>query len=220
MKNDIKTTVNAEEIFSEIYRKKLWGGDGRDFYSGRGSEHFNTEIYRKYLQDFIRQRNITSVVDVGCGDFQLGSLINWQNVEYTGIDVVGELIKKNNEFYSTKNIKFIRRDVLCDNLPSADLCLMRQVLQHFCNEDIRKVLPKLQKYKYVLITDGLPVSTPRVKNVDKPTDHHNRCFHRYRSGLYLEAPPFNLEGQVVLNYTDRSKTENFRTILVDRSLSD
>ena len=215
MKSSVERDVDMESIFSEVYEKKLWGGGGGEFYSGRGSENYNTAEYRKYLQSFISEKNISSVIDIGCGDFRVSSQIDWKDIQYTGIDIVGELVRRNNDMYSTRNISFIKRDIVCDDLPSADLCLVRQVLQHLSNEHILKVLPKLRNYQYVLITDGLPVSTPEVKNANKPTDYNNRWNSLYKSGLYLEAPPFNLTGKVVLNYLDKRRIERFRTLLLE-----
>lgn len=218
MKISSEQEACIEDIFTEIYEQKKWGGGENKFYSGRGSENYNTEEYRKYLQHFIMEKNISSVIDIGCGDFRVAKQIDWKDIKYTGIDIVGELIDRNNERYSTQNINFIKKDIVYENFPSADLCLIRQVFQHLSNEHILKVLPKLKKFKYVLITDGLPISTPGLKNIDKPTDYNNRWNDLYNSGLYLESPPFNISAKVVLDYLDRRKIEKFRTLLIDKSL--
>ena len=104
--------------------------------------------------------------------------------------------------------------MVSEHLPSADLCLIRQVFQHLSNRDIMAVLSKLWKYKFVLITDGLPTMIPVVKNVDKPTDYNNRFNELYGSGLYLEFPPFNVCAEVVLSYSSRNGKEIFRTLLI------
>ncbi len=50
-------------IFDEIYNKNIWG-----FGSGHGSLPSVTKGYRKFLENFIKDNNIKSVVDYGCGD--------------------------------------------------------------------------------------------------------------------------------------------------------
>ena len=215
----VKQFVESEltEIFSSVYKNKLWGSRNLSaFFSGGGSNDDNTTEYRQYLQRFIELNDIQRVVDLGCGDFRLGRLMDWSGKRYLGLDVVGPLIQKNNDLYSNQNISFLERDAVVESLPSADLCLVRQVLQHLSNEDILAILPKLNQYRFVLITDGLPPVTPAIRNVNKPTDHNNRFDELYASGLYLESPPFNLKAKVVLSYPSRNRKEIFRTILIEK----
>jgi SAM-dependent methyltransferase len=192
----------------------MWGGRrASEFFSGGGSNDFNTTEYRQYVQRFLTENNVTSVIDLGCGDFRLGRLMDWDGIAYVGIDVVAGVIEKNRKLYASENVTFLQRDMLTESLPNADLCLIRQVFQHLSNEDILAVLPKLSKYRFVLVTDGLPPVAPSIKNANKPTDYNNRFNERYGSGLYLESPPFNLRAEVVLSYPSRNRNETFRTLL-------
>jgi len=198
-------------IFGEVYEKKMWGGKTAPrWFSGRGSVDYNTEKYREYVQQFIQEHDIKSVVDVGCGDFRLGELMDWSGISYIGTDVVGELVERNNKKYASDNIKFVECDITEDDLPEADLCLVRQMFQHFSNDDILAALPKLSKFKYVLITDAVSPEEPPVRNLDKPTNRYRRT----GSELYLESPPFDLDAEVVLSYPSRNEEEVFRTLLV------
>lgn len=80
--------MSHSEIFTRIYESQVWG-EG----SGRGSTlEFNQEFI-SFLQNFIRQHNIHSVVDLGCGDFQCGQAIYKDlGIKYTGCDVYPRLI--------------------------------------------------------------------------------------------------------------------------------
>lgn len=67
-----------EEIFSEIYSEKCWGEGQTDvspFYFGGGSH--GEDIVNEYVEVVKRlihsQKNITTLVDLGCGDFNIGS---------------------------------------------------------------------------------------------------------------------------------------------------
>ena len=55
-----------EEIFDAIYRGNVWGSG-----SGAGSREEVTRGYRSYLHSFLRSNRIGSVVDLGCGDWQI-----------------------------------------------------------------------------------------------------------------------------------------------------
>jgi glycosyltransferase involved in cell wall biosynthesis/SAM-dependent methyltransferase len=202
-------------IFGEIYEKKMWGGETAPrWYSGRGSNDENTEQYREYLQQFIQKYDVKSVVDVGCGDFRLGQLMDWSGLSYTGVEVVPELVERNAELYASPNVKFIEGDITEDELPEGELCLVRQVFQHFSNSAIQAALPKLRKFKYVLITDAVWPSEKPHRNLDKQTNRYGR----FDSGLYLESPPFSLDAEVVLSYPSRNEKEVFRTLLVQGEL--
>ncbi|MBW2998472.1 class I SAM-dependent methyltransferase [Candidatus Woesearchaeota archaeon] len=214
LKDFFKLKRSREAIFNEVYKKHLWGGPKTNYYSGRGSENFNTKKYVKFVQSFISKNKILTVVDLGCGDFRVGKTIDWGGVNYIGTDVSKDLITYNNKTFNKENIKFIKKDIVEERLPDGDLCLIRQVLQHLSNQDILKVLVKTKKYKYVIITDGLPIKEPKVKNVDKPTDRDNRWNPLFKSGLYLESSPFNLKSKIVLDYLSKNRKERFRTLLI------
>ncbi|MEM9304570.1 MAG: class I SAM-dependent methyltransferase [Pseudomonadota bacterium] len=179
----------------------------------------NSAEYRAYVTAFMQTRQISSVVDLGCGDFQVSRLMDWSEVSYVGVDAVAELVSRNNRLHATDNVRFVLADIIHDDLPPAELCLLRQVLQHLSNDDIARVLAKLKQYRYVLVTDGLPPVEPEAKNVDKPTDQDNRWNERYGSGLYLEAPPFGVEAQIVLEYPCSSGLETYRTLLMENPAS-
>jgi len=42
-------------------------------------------------------------------------------------------------------------------LPKADCVILRQVLQHLSNEEIKNILAKLYNYKYLILTEHLPL---------------------------------------------------------------
>ena len=54
------------EYFKQVYAKGKWGKG-----SGVGSDPRNVPDYIGVLQTFLRDMQIRSVVDVGCGDWQL-----------------------------------------------------------------------------------------------------------------------------------------------------
>ena len=182
---------NHAAIFSKIYKEKIWGSDGQQqFYSGSGSDEVYTLPYINSIIDFIKKNNIRSIVDLGCGDFRVGAaIVEATGVKYTGIDVVEDLVKYNQNQFGNENISFRYKNITKDNLPDGELCLIRQVLQHLSNKDILGVLQKTKKYKYLIITEHLPLGSSLVPNIDKVPDGSIRYYQN--SGVYLDLPPFN-----------------------------
>jgi hypothetical protein len=182
--------LSARETFKEIYRSKAWGSrhDAR-FCSGDGSCREDVVgPYCERVNAFICKNHIQTIVDLGCGDFMVGSrLLNPQRT-YTAIDIVPELLEENRQRFAGMPVTFICRDIISDELPDADLCLVRQVLQHLSNKEILHILPKLAKYKYVLITEHVYVGSGLRPNVDKPHGPGTRIPHR--SGVFVDRPPF------------------------------
>jgi hypothetical protein len=86
-------SASNSAIFSSIYERGEWGVDeNQKGNSGTGSDPQNAKIYLSYLRSFLDENHIQSVVDLGCGDWRLGRLIDWNGKKYIGIDVVESVI--------------------------------------------------------------------------------------------------------------------------------
>lgn len=135
-----------KEIFTEIYDKNVWGG------SGGGSSPENTVEYRAFLQQFLKDYNIKTVLDYGCGDWSFSHLIDWSGVQYLGVDCVPSVIKTNIKKYSKDNIVFSEHAPVF----KTDLLILKDVLQHWSNWDIVCFLDQYSAlHKYILITNTL-----------------------------------------------------------------
>ena len=97
--------MNNKEIFEEIYLKKLWTPEFKKyenkFYSGVGS--YFPELVNEYLEkieNFLLSLGYKpNVVDLGCGDFVLGSKIRKFCKNYIAIDIFDDLISYNKKKY-------------------------------------------------------------------------------------------------------------------------
>jgi SAM-dependent methyltransferase len=188
---------SAAEIFSEIYRNNMWGGEAGTFYSGPGSDGEFARQFADVANSLIRERGIKSVVDLGCGDFRVGRKIAASEISYTGVDVVDVLIERNRQLFARPGIVFCSADIIEDDLPVGDLCILRQVLQHLSNAQIFRILGKLSRYPYVLIGEHHPdPAVLKHPNLDRPTRFDTRV--EYGSGVFLERPPFSVPGLTVL----------------------
>ena len=189
------STDTTKQVFTGIYDNATWGtnaeGKGN---SGTGSTMDSTVVYTTYLQKFMENRGIKSVVDAGCGDWEFSSAINWTGVEYKGYDIVASVIADNTKKYSKPNIQFFVGNILDPELPPADLLVSKDVLQHLPNADVKVFLEQLPKYKHVLLTNGTHWTTLSAENTDI-------ALGEYRE-LDLTRPPFNVPGKKVLTYDD------------------
>jgi hypothetical protein len=173
------------------------------------------------------------IVDLGCGDFAIGSqlLKSLDGVRYIGCDIVPELIDHNQYRYGTPRygvgtIEFQTVDMVHDLLPDGDVCLVRQVLQHLSNAEICAILPKLSKYRYVYISEGQPLICEGLPNPDKPLGADVRYDWRTGRGrgVELDLPPWNLRLQEIVRTTSPEDIKGFictyRIVSFNRGLGD
>jgi Methyltransferase domain len=187
----------TQDVFSEIYKKNIWGGKPGTFYSGTGTHNPNTTTYITNIANFINSHQVKKLVEIGCGDFTITKEILQQvKVDYTGGDVVKELIAHHQEKYQNSNTRFCVLNAIEDKLPEGDMVIIRQVLQHLNNEQIQKILLKLGQYKYAVITEHVPVTADAEFNLDKIQGPHIRM--RVNSGVFIDKPPFNCKNVTVL----------------------
>jgi SAM-dependent methyltransferase len=180
------------EVFEAVYRRRIWGGsETQDFYSGEGSN--DPEVVGPYVAavvEFLASLpRPPRVVDLGCGDFNVGSRLRGHCSEYVACDIVQSLIDRNNVKFADRDVEFRVLDVANDPLPSGDVVFIRQVMQHMSNAQILELLPKMRQYAWAVITEHLPSEAGFAPNVDKPAGPGIRI--GLGSGVVLAAPPFN-----------------------------
>ncbi len=196
-----------EDAFTRIYDEKLWGenenGEGT---SGTGSTVASTVEYRALVQKFMKDHRIKSVVDIGCGDWEFSRLMNWDGIDYTGLDVVKSVINKNKQKYAKSNIRFIHADISKYNLPKGDLLLCKDVLMHLPNKDVASVLRNFKKYMYCLVTNN--ISKNRNYKINRDIKRGGFRF------VDVTRPPFNLKGKIIYTYQEGRGTKD--VILIKR----
>lgn len=83
--------------------KTKYGGDNKNNNykgsSGDGSAiNYNKNTYIPFLQNFINDNNIKTVVDLGCGDFICRpSIYDNLDILYTGYDVYNNVTQNNSK---------------------------------------------------------------------------------------------------------------------------
>ena len=182
-------------MFGAIYKDRFWGrnaeGEGT---SGSGSTLAATEVYRTYLQAFLKQNKIRSVVDAGCGDWEFSKAIDWSGIDYKGYDVVEDVIAKNKARHTKPNVRFFTANIVTENLPPADLLISKHVVQHLPNADVAKFFEQLPKYRHVLLTNTVSATTLSGQNRDIAIG----AFRHFDP----TKPPFELPGAKPLTWWD------------------
>lgn len=185
----IYSELSIGETFRRIYGRQEWGKTSERFHSGPGSRGGIREKYCEYVRGIIESQQIKSIVDLGCGDFGVGSqLVSLTNVEYVGVDVVPELIEHHRRAYGGPGIRFLCLDITKDKLPAGELYLIRQVLQHLSNEEIAQVLDNVGAMPRVIVSEDVPVH-PIEFNRNKAHGPDTRAW--WGSGVYVDKPPFS-----------------------------
>jgi SAM-dependent methyltransferase len=206
----------VKEVFTNIYLNNLWGGGKTKsdttylFDSGVGSGDPTAIPYAECVNNFIQTHEIRRIVDLGCGDFRVGRRIAQKNRYYIGVDVVEPLIEANQSRFASDHVEFRCLDIITDEIPAGDLCLVREVLQHLSNAEILAILPKLSGFRWVIVTEGQPGPPGSFKpNRDKPHGGDSRAL--WNSGVFLSAPPFNLPRvTLLLSLPSAAEVDNCR----------
>lgn len=200
----INSRRNVSEVFEKIYRDNRWGGNIGEFCSGSGTD--DEAIVSSYIST-IEQISAHEgfrgkrFLDLGCGDFRVGAKLVTLAGHYTAVDVVSPLIAHHKATYKGPHVDFQVADMIDGDIPDADVCFIRQVFQHLSNEQILKVLPKLKKFRWVIITEHLPSNEKTaVPNLDKV--HGTDIRLTRNSGVYLERPPFSIPARLLTTILD------------------
>lgn len=171
---------DAEQVFTDIYSNNSWGG--KDSVSGRGSDLFQTRVVIKELPLLFHDMNISTMLDIPCGDFHWMNSVDLSEIDYTGADIVDSLIENNTKQYGTDNIHFQKSDLIKDKLPKTDLVFCRDCLVHLSFEDIFSALENIcDSQSGYLLTTTFP---ERTENQDIATG-------QWRV-LNLQLAPFDL----------------------------
>jgi SAM-dependent methyltransferase len=151
----MRRSRSDKEIFTDVYQNNLW--KAQESRSGPRSELAYTATIRKELPILVAQLGASSILDIPCGDFNWLQGVNFGTCKYIGADIVEELVNRNNQHYANKGRKFIKLNIVNDELPTVDLILCRDLFVHLPYADIINALNNIRKSrsKYLLTTSHL-----------------------------------------------------------------
>lgn len=193
MNNEMK------QNFSYVYENDIWGG------SGGGSDYSLLGDFFAWLNAFIKEKKIKSVLDYGCGLNPIGQVLSVEN--YTGVDIVDSVVKHCNQNYPNLNIKVNEGHPVDD----ADMLIVKDVLMHWEVEYINSFLKySITKYKYVLIVNSC------LQSVDNPTQ--NIKPHLYAMGLSYKFEPLkNFNPQLIMRI-EKNPNDPKEVLLIENKI--
>jgi tetratricopeptide (TPR) repeat protein len=143
--------VDPFAVFDRIYRNGGWRGKG----SGPGSAPEASKDYIALVNRLINQTpGIRSILDIGCGDWQIMRHVDLSRKRYLGVDVAASVIAANVQAFGRENIRFQVLNPCLDDIPDVDLIMMKDVAQHLPTGCVRKILERIAaRCRYALITN-------------------------------------------------------------------
>jgi SAM-dependent methyltransferase len=152
------------------------------------------------LQRLFNETKFATVVDYGCGNWELMKvLVVPSHIQYLGIDIVESVVEKNIRLYQKDNIHFLEIDRQEDATHiKGDILIIKDVVMHWPNAEIRQFLEKmLPRYQMAIITNDFCQWHGRPRDI---TPGHYHC-------LDLQEPPFSLNAQVLLDWESNRRKQ-------------
>jgi len=152
--------MSREEIFTHIHKKNRW----------ENPEAVDLELIKNLCEELpqlLKKLEVKSMLDIPCGAFWWLSTVDLGFLDYTGVDIVEHVIQNDIKQYANAKRKFLKLDVLKDDLPKADLVFCKDLFIHLPIEDCLKSIKNIKKSgaKYFVVN-----TYPSVKeNKDIPT---------------------------------------------------
>ena len=174
-----QTNFKEAQFFVEESRKL-----GQESLSGPGSSVINANEVTNLIKETIKEYNIKSILDLGCGDWNWLQHIALKDIEYQGWDADMDMIIQNQFNHGKNNINFYVKDIVQDHYPDVDLIICRDVLFHMPIALANHVILKSKSTcKYFISTS--------FRDIDDNTGIPNGLNWGYYS-INLNKNPFNL----------------------------
>lgn len=154
--------LSPVEAFRHAWQANLWSGD--ESRSGPGSGLDQTATLRSELPALLHRLGVASLLDVPCGDWRWMSTVDLGQLDYTGGDLLEELVELNQRRYGGPLRRFLQLDLTKSVLPRADLLLCRDCLVHLSFADIGRALANIHRSEITwLLTTTFPAQS---RNLD------------------------------------------------------
>lgn len=184
--------MKPDAYWERRYRR---GGDSGDASRGR-----QAKAKAKWINTLILRENITSVLDIGCGDGSQLALLDLDDVDYLGTDVSATAIRQCLQQWPKR--QFARVDPGQSYIVQADLAMSIDVMFHLPdnNNYIRHLEHLFTPTRWFVairstdyedaqhghhlrrrrFTPDVAAYYPEWEPVEQPDDPHTEGFHLYR----------------------------------------
>lgn len=175
--------LSRDQIRSR-FNQDMWKSGGDETPCGVGSKMDETEVVRRLIMEVLDEySHIRIVNDAGCGDMNWMGLVRplfvEKRINYLGYDI--------RRWAENLPLPFEELDIVNEVMRPCHLIICRDVLFHFPNEYVLKVLENFRKSSNSLIATTTP---PEMGPVDN--SKRNILVGGF-APLDLEAPPFSLD---------------------------
>lgn len=204
--------ASAPEIFTAIYQDNLWANpESRSGWGSTLAGANGTGKIARAIEQILEEFDITTIVDVPCGDMNWFPDINLRGASYLGVDIVPDLIARNRTRYGTEEMKFACEDLTARVPPPADLIIVRDLLIHLTNTQAKSCIGNIvaSGARYLLISN--------YSRIRRNTDTFTGGLRLYN----LNRPPFvefGIADSVILTATDGDGNQGRQMLLCDVSL--
>ena len=187
------------KLNSEDYWKKRYQSGGT---SGPGSYGRLAEFKAEVLNDFVRDRQIKSIIEFGCGDGNQLELAEYPS--YIGFDVSQDAISQCKKLFpedTTKSFKLIDEY----GGETASLTLSLDVIYHLLEDSIFNEYMKLlfsSSNKYVIIYSS---------NINRPASFHVKQ-RKFSTWIDTNKPQWKLLLKIPNKYPFKGDDENENSI--------
>ncbi|MGM0661861.1 MAG: methyltransferase domain-containing protein [Pseudomonadota bacterium] len=173
--------LSARRRFQRIYKYNYWSSS--ESLSGAGSTLKNTQKLRADLHEILDRFEVASIVDIACGDFNwFRDFLKNKEINYTGLDIVPEVIEVNKREYEGHGVRFHEFNILEEVPPKGDMVIFRDCILHLSFKDGIRALRNISQSGSALIMIS---SYPDADNIaDIVTGRWRVCD--------LRKHPFNL----------------------------
>jgi SAM-dependent methyltransferase len=134
---------NTKDVFTDIYRNNRWGN--KESVSGPGSTLEQTAVLIEQLPQLLKRLEAKSMLDIPCGDFNWMSKVAMPGVQYTGADIVEELVQRNQQNHASPTRQFLHLNLVSTPLPKVDLVFCRDCLVHLSFKDIASAIDNIKR---------------------------------------------------------------------------
>lgn len=134
--------LSPEAVFTDYFRRNKWRDP--DSRSGKGSNLKATEELRRLLPPLLHDLGVRSMLDLPCGDFFWMAHVDLTGIDYTGGDIVPDMIAQNSQRHGRPGRKFQVIDLIRGPLPQADLVFVRDCLVHLSHEHVMQALANIR----------------------------------------------------------------------------
>jgi SAM-dependent methyltransferase len=170
---------HMRSTFAPFYTENLWGDS--ESASGPGSNLARTAKLRNELPILLKDIGARTMLDAPCGDF------NWMKEtvvtleQYIGVDIIPELIARNQSRYGDERTQFVLLDLTRDELARVDVILCRDCFIHFSDRHIAAAIRNFKRSGSTYLLTNTYCEWRRNENIRTGEFRH----------VNLLLPPFN-----------------------------